>query len=278
MSYAQKTPLSRGLTLYVNWMIRKFLDRLAKGRPASVVAVNGSIVTVKFEMAGVTLPQVTMPLAGPEYIRYPTQVGDKGLCVPCDYYLGAMSGLGSGTADTTPRGNLSTLVFQPIGNKNWTAPDDTQALVLYGPNGVILRDTGSKSKLTLTPTNIDLAAQDNIDLNAQGGNLTTEANNEQVFTVGSTTITMNGTEIVFSAGGVTATLSAAGFVVDSLIQGNGLDSNGSAITSDGGNISCASGRFVGSDFNCTTTNFGLYTLHRHSGVTTGTGNTAGPFG
>lgn len=185
MSESQKTPTSRGLTLYINQMIQKFLDRLAKGRPATVASVDGSIVTVNFEMMGVTLPQVTMPLAGPEYLRFPTQVGDKGFCVPCDYYLGAMSGLGTGTADTTPRGNLSTLVFLPIGNKNWTAPTDPDAAELYGPNGVILRDSGSACVFKLTPTGVTV-------------------------TLGSNEVTMTSSEIQLKVGSGTLTLTSSG--------------------------------------------------------------------
>lgn len=185
MSEPQKTPSSRGFTLYINQMVQKFLDRLAKGRPATVVSVTGSIVTVNFEIMGVVLPQVEMPLAGPEYVRYPIQPGCKGVCLPADFYLGAMSGLGTGTADTTPRGNLSTLVFFPIGNKNWSAPDNPNATVIYGPEGVILRDSGSACVFTLTASGVTV-------------------------TLGSNEVSLTSSEIQLKVGSATLTLSSSG--------------------------------------------------------------------
>jgi len=156
MSTAQKKPFSRTLSLFAQ---QKALDEIAKrwqALPGRVVAVSGAIVTVNFEVAGATLPQATMPLFGPEYIRYPVQIGDKGVAFPASVYLGGVSGLGGGTADDTLRGNLSTLVWFPCGNKGWTAVDD-DAVTVYGPNGVVLRDTGSNSVETLTPSGVAFA-------------------------------------------------------------------------------------------------------------------------
>jgi hypothetical protein len=150
---AQKTPFSRTLSLFAQ---QKALDEIAKrwqALPGRVVAVTGAIVTVSFDVAGVTLPQATMPLFGPEYVRYPVQVGDKGVAFPASVYIGGVSGLGGGVADDTLRGNLTTLVWFPCGNTGWTAVDD-DAVTLYGPNGVVLRDTGSNSVATLTPANV----------------------------------------------------------------------------------------------------------------------------
>lgn len=239
---AQKTPLSRTLANYVNQQVVKHLAKLGLSMPGTVAAVNGSIVTVNFQVMGITVPQVQMPLAGPEYIRYPTQVGDKGFCVAADFYLGAMSGLGSGTAGTTRRANLSTLVFFPIGNKTWSAPDDTQAVVIYGPNGAILRDSGKKTTLTLTPDGVDLKAQHNVTIEADtkvqatvGSNSILLNTSQAQLTVGSTTFTVNGASITMTAGGKTVMLNSTGFTIDGK----------------------------------------LFETHIHSGVTTGV-NTSGP--
>jgi len=62
----QKTPLSRTLPLLAQ---RQALDEIYKrglALPGKVTAVDGPIVTVSFLVSGVTLPQVTMPLFGPE--------------------------------------------------------------------------------------------------------------------------------------------------------------------------------------------------------------------
>ena len=159
-----RTPLAPALNEFASKAINDAFQLTGKGLPCSVVSVSGAIVTVKFEInSAFTLPNVTMPLFGPEYIRYPIQKGDKGTVVPFDAYLGGMSGLGGGVADLTQRANLSTLVFLPIGNKLWTSVDPN-AVTIYGPNGVVLRDTGSNSIITLTPSSITIVAPSQIQL------------------------------------------------------------------------------------------------------------------
>lgn len=148
---AQKTWIARSLNQFAEKKALDAIELLGKALPCSVTAVAGSIVTVKFELTNIsyTLPNVTCPMFGPEYIRYPTQVGDKGAVFPADAYLGGMSGLGGGVADLSLVGNLSALVFFPIANKNWSASDNANALVLYGPDGVILRDTNKQTLVSV---------------------------------------------------------------------------------------------------------------------------------
>lgn len=171
MSYAQKTPLARTLNSFAT---RKALDEIAKrgqALPGVVEAVAGSIITVNFQVSGATIPLVTMPLFGPEYARYPIQKGDKGAAFPVDAYLGGISGLGGGTADDTLRGNLTTLVWFPVANKNWSAVDPN-AVTIYGPNGVTLRDSASQTASTLTPGGVAIT----------GGGLTVSAAASGTFT------------------------------------------------------------------------------------------------
>jgi hypothetical protein len=150
----QKTPLVSSLNQFATAKAQDAIQQLGKALPCSVVSVQGAIITVKFEVqSGFTLPQVTVPLFGPEYIRYPIQSGDKGVVFAADAYLGGMSGLGGGVADLTPRNNLTTLVFFPIGNKNWQAVDP-QSVVIYGPNGVVIETKDQSISLTLTPSGI----------------------------------------------------------------------------------------------------------------------------
>lgn len=163
---AQKTPLGRGLNRFAEKKVVEAIQLLGKALPASVMAVSGSIVAVKFEVqTSLTLPTVTIPIAGPEWIRYPTQVGDKGAVFPADVYLGGMSGLGGGIADFSLQANLSALVFFPIGNKNWSATDNPNAVVIYGPDGVVLRTVDKLCTLTLTATGIKIKGNVEIDGN-----------------------------------------------------------------------------------------------------------------
>jgi len=119
--------------------------------PCRVVAVNGSIVTVAFEVkdSPQTLPQITIPKAESPWIRMPTQVGDKGVTMPADTYLGGVSGLGGGTATMTRPGNLSALVFVPVSNSG-SAPDDPNAAQVCGPNGGIMRTTSGVHSSVVT--------------------------------------------------------------------------------------------------------------------------------
>jgi hypothetical protein len=168
----QKVPLARSLNQFAERKVRGAMALLGSVLPAEVVSVSNSIVTVKFLIANTTgspytLPNVTIPVAGPEYVRMPTQAGDKGVVIPSDVYLGGVSGLGGGTADLSLQANLSSLIFLPIGNKNFSATDDPNSTVIYGPDGVILRDMGKKTTFTLTSSGIviNLQAGDAVTIN-----------------------------------------------------------------------------------------------------------------
>lgn len=169
----QKTPVVESLPRFVESKVEDAQQIQGKSLPCSVTEVNGSIVTVKFEVQNspFTLPSVPVPIIGCEYARPPTQVGDKGFVISADAYLGGMSGLGGGVANLVQQGNLATLVFVPIGNKNWAPSPDGAAYVIYGRNGhgVILFDdiTGQATYLKLTSSGLAILGNTSIQ-----GNLT----------------------------------------------------------------------------------------------------------
>ena len=162
---AQKTPFGRSMNSFARAKAQDAIQLTGRALPCSVVSIKGSIVQVKFEIQSsvFTLPNVTIPLFGPEYIRYPVQPGCKGVTIAADAYLGGMSGLGGGVADLTVRGNLTALVFLPIANSNWFTVD-ANSVVIYGPNGVTLMDQGQAVTFALTPNGITV--------NLGGNNLT----------------------------------------------------------------------------------------------------------
>lgn len=133
----------------------------AKGIPCQVVARNGQIVTVAFQMqvGGVggpfTLVHADYPIgtsSGSDW--YPHNKGTNGILLPSDFYLGGVSGQGGGTADYSQRGNLSTLAFFPIGNTAFQPPGgDTNKRCLSGPNGVYLQSDDGSVSLTVDKTN-----------------------------------------------------------------------------------------------------------------------------
>lgn len=181
----RKTPLVQSLSNYTKKSIAGSLQREGQCLPCHVVANDNSIVTVAFDVqSAFTLPTVKMPVYGFEYVRYPIQVGDKGLALPADVYLGGQSGLGTGTATLVQPSNLGALVFLPFSNTAWSDVDP-DAVTIYGPNGVVLRNTDSTSSLILVPGGIALVGEDYVTI-----------------TVGSTVLTINaaGFSLVGAAG------------------------------------------------------------------------------
>lgn len=145
--------------------------------PAEIVKRTENMVIVQVLLRDVpyTIPHLTVPLFGPEYIRYPLQPGDKGILIPADTYLGGISGLGGGTADLTPPANLSALTFLPISNTEWESVDPN-VLTMYGPEGVTLRDSGSKTTFLLTPTSITIATPEQFKVTVGGTAFTLTGN------------------------------------------------------------------------------------------------------
>ena len=96
-----------------------------------------------------------MPILGSQYLRYPITPGDIGYAVPADVFIGGATGLGTGSplVGVQPA-NLSALAFIWLGNKGWSEPDDSQAIVQYAPNGVISRDTESQTIVAITPSGV----------------------------------------------------------------------------------------------------------------------------
>ena len=154
MANEQKNSLSRTLPRYIDTKIRAWMARYGKAIPGHVKSVNGAIVTINFDVSGVVLPSVKMPVFGPEYIRYPIQEGDKGVCFPADYSLAGVNGMGTnttGVVNTALPGNLSALVWFPVGSAKWSSVDPN-AVTIYGPNGVVMRDTTNAASIDVNPT------------------------------------------------------------------------------------------------------------------------------
>jgi hypothetical protein len=172
---AQRVPFGRSINQNAMQRANDALQALGRALPCSVVSVDGAIVTVRFEVSSVfTLPHVAVPLFGPEWIRYPIQPGEKGVVFAADARLGAMSGLGGGVADLAAPANLGALVFFPIGNATWGSVDP-QSVTIYGPNGVVLRDTGSDSVITLTPSGVSIIARDSFTIVTGAATITMDA-------------------------------------------------------------------------------------------------------
>lgn len=131
-----KTPLNYSLGKWIGDRQARTLQVPGRAYPCTVVTVTSpGFVTVNFEVAtgGTPLPQVgPIPIEYPEYIRYPIQVGDKGLCLGADAYLGQITGLGPKTVpDLTQPMNLGALSFVWLSSMDWNAPLDADAVELW---------------------------------------------------------------------------------------------------------------------------------------------------
>lgn len=145
-----KTPIAESMNRFTEGKVGDVLELAGKALPCSVVSVSGPIVTVKFEInSGFTIPNVSVPIFGSEYIRLPIQPKCKGVVFAIDVYLGGVSGQGGGVADLSRKGNLSTLVFFPIGNTSFSPTDNPNALVMYGPEGVVVRTLDGSSTVVV---------------------------------------------------------------------------------------------------------------------------------
>lgn len=130
------------------------IQQTGRALPCSVVSVNGSLVTVKFEVnsAPWTLPFLTLPKAENQYLRAPTQPGDYGITVPGDTDLSQISGQGGGVPDLqTNFGNLSTLVFVPVASTTFNAPPRANIVWANGPHGARIGDSGNTAYLDCNP-------------------------------------------------------------------------------------------------------------------------------
>lgn len=167
------------------------IQNTGRALPCRVVSVDGAIVTVAFEVnaAPLTLPNITIPKAESNWIRMPTQVGDKGVTMPADAYLGGVSGLGGGVANLTRPGNLSALVFVPVSNAG-SGPVDPDAAQVQGPNGVIAQTTEGITSSAV--------------VNQQGVTLT----------YGTTSLVLDATGITMTFGSQTIVLNGSGLLIN----------------------------------------------------------------
>lgn len=243
MSLEQKVPFAVSLNNAIDRKIENSNQNLGQILPCTVTAVDGAIVTVNFEVlsGALTLPPVTCPIAEPEYIRLPVQVGDKGVCMAASTRLGGVSGLGQGLAPLSNPSNLGSLIFVPIGNKNWFSVNG-QYLVMYGIDGVEITTKQLDVKLTLNHSGIV------IDLH--GGTLV--VNNGDTTMNGNLTVNglITGTNGFHITGGTGATMQLTGD-----INQTGNFSNTGTLTNNGKNVG---------------------STHTHSGVQPGAGNTGAP--
>jgi len=213
MTAEQKTPFAVSISDYVQSKLEQNRQNFGWQLPCRVIAVNGAIVTVNFEIdtgGQYTFPPVTCPIAQSIYVRLPVQIGDLGMCISADARLGGITGLGVKGA-LSPLGlpfNLGALVYVPLGANDWSAVDPN-AVNINAPNGVVLRDTENNCTITLTPSGVTVAI------------------GSTSFLVESVGVTVNGKFTVNGNVETTGTLTNNGVNVGSTHEHSGVQTGGS---------------------------------------------------
>lgn len=189
---AQKQWLANNLNAFALQKVQNQLQILGKALPCTVRAIstNGALVTVAFNInSGFTLPIVTVPRNISKYLRSAVAAGDVGIVRPIDVYLGGVSGLGNGTADLSQRANLSTLVYEPVGNASWTTADPALNY-LNAPHGAVIQTTDGAAVVTISQTQISAVfGTASLLLTATQASLTFGANGIVITTTG---VSING--------------------------------------------------------------------------------------
>lgn len=189
----------------------ELMEGLGCGLPCTVTAVSGQMVTVQWTLdtAPWTLPPVTIPCAGQSPWNYrPTQVGDTGITVPMRVLLGQIIGTSTSATTFAPPGNLSALVFLPVGTKSFVPPD-ANAYLIQGPNGFIGRTTTGTASSVVTNSNGTTVTygSDTVTLNSNGLSAA----------IGSTSISVTGSAITLTAGGKTLSIDSGGITIDGIL-------------------------------------------------------------
>lgn len=199
------------------------IQSTGRALPCKVAAISGQIVTVTFEVSSDTwgLPPVKIPIATSVYDFLPVQVGDKGITMPGDVSLGALSGLGTGTPVLGQNpSNLSSLVFVPVSNAAWSAPQNATTRTMQGPGGFSCQSIDkSVSVVGVKGTSITItAAGYTVVIDSSGITLTAPTSTVDGDLVVSGAITGNGTGGATMSGPIVSTSSVTGA---SLSAGNG---------------------------------------------------------
>jgi len=165
--YSKKLLYSQNLVGVIDNQIGEALQADGWELPCTVSAISadGLFVTVNFEISQgqESIPNITIPIAQSEYVRLPIQIGTVGITKKITADITYISGQQDGVSTLNSYGNLNTaLCFMPISNKKLFPENaNINALLLYGPEGVVIEDLNivggtpvTNSRVTVSQTGV----------------------------------------------------------------------------------------------------------------------------
>jgi hypothetical protein len=162
----QKTPVARSLSAFTRGRVLAEIKKRGYALPCHLVDVDGTLVTVAFDVDGIILPQVTIPIFGTQWQRVPYQEGEQGFTVALDVDISRLAGLGTALPSLSQlAANLSSLFWLPAGNVDFSPVADPNVHYIIGPNGVVLQDADGLAVVKAHP-------QDGISLTFGGHSIT----------------------------------------------------------------------------------------------------------
>jgi hypothetical protein len=134
---SHKNPFQYRMNAWSHRQINSGREQEPKSMPCHVTKIEKDFVHVAFETKNsvFTPPVMKMTQAFSRFGREPTQKGDKGMAVPGDYYMGGITQFAGGGTNFYPRGNLSSLSFNPASNLKAPKRDYDQHWETGGPKG-----------------------------------------------------------------------------------------------------------------------------------------------
>src|SRR5262245_22792555 len=134
---SHKNPFATMMNSWVHRRINEAVESMAKSIPCHVQQIEKDFTHVAFETKNsiFTPPVMKMTQSFSRFGREATQKKDMGVAVPGNYYLGGNTAYSGGATNFYPRGNLSTLSFQPLANLNAPQRDYDQHWETGGPHG-----------------------------------------------------------------------------------------------------------------------------------------------
>lgn len=173
--YANKFPMALNMGLTMDYRSGASSQDLGWNLPCKVVSINetGLVVTVSIQVksSSIVFQNVTVPIVQSRYIRMPIQVGDAGFLMSADASLCPIAGTTLGTANFKDSGNFqSNMAFYPISNvQTFPLSPNINAVLIQGPEGVVITDDTNGSTIALTATGITMASgSSSITINHDG--------------------------------------------------------------------------------------------------------------